>query len=125
MIRLTTEQILLMHEQLIERYGGTHGVRDEGLLESAISAPFQSFSGVDLYPTVIGKASRLCFGLVMNHPFYDGNKRIGALALLTMLDLNHMDIQMTNKELEDTILSLAAGDLSDEGFLTWIQEHTT
>ena len=70
-----------MHDQLIERYGGTHGVRDEGLLDSAMSAPFQSFSGIDLYPPIIDKASRLCFGLVMNHPFYDGNKRIGALAL--------------------------------------------
>ena len=113
-----------MHDQLIERYGGTHGVRDEGLLDSAMSSPFQSFSGIDLYPSIIGKASRLCFGLVMNHPFYDGNKRIGALALLTMLDLNHIEIQMTNKELEDIILSLAAGALSGEEFLAWVQQHT-
>ena len=124
MTRLTKEHILRMHDQLIERYGGTHGVRDEGLLDSAMSAPFQSFSGIDLYPTIIDKASRLCFGLVMNHPFYDGNKRIGSLALLTMLDLNHIEIQMTNKELEDIILSLAAGGLSGEEFLAWVLQHT-
>ena len=124
MTRLIKEHILRMHDQLIERYGGTHGVRDEGLLDSAMSAPFQSFSGIDLYPTIIDKASRLCFGLVMNHPFYDGNKRIGSLALLTMLDLNHIEIQMTNKELEDIILSLAAGGLSGEEFLAWVLQHT-
>ena len=124
MIRLTKEQILLMHQQLINRYGGSSGIRDEGLLESAIAAPFQGFSGIDFYPTILSKAARLCSGLVMNHPFIDGNKRIGALVLLTMLDLNSIEIEMTSKELEDIILELAAGKLSDADFLTWLQKHT-
>lgn len=124
MIRLTKEHILLMQEQLISRYGGSHGIRDEGMLDSALSAPFQGFAGVDFYPTITSKAVRLSYGLIMNHPFIDGNKRIGALALLTMLDLNHIEINMSSKELEDTILSVASGQLSDDGYLRWVQEHT-
>ena len=91
MLILSREQILLMHQRLIERYGGTHGVRDEALLDSALNAPFQSFGGYEFFPTVIDKAVRLCIGLVQNHPFHDGNKRIGAMALLTMLDLNRIE----------------------------------
>ena len=91
MTRLSKEQLLLMHEQLIDRYGGSYGVRDEGLLDSALATPFQCFSGIDFYPTPLSKAVRLCCGLVHNHPFIDGNKRIGALALLVMLDLNHIE----------------------------------
>ena len=124
MTRLSKEHLLLMQEQLIDRYGGSHGIRDEGLLDSALAAPFQSFSGVDFYPTPLSKAVRLCCGLVHNHPFIDGNKRIGALALLVMLDLNHIEIIMSSKELEDAILSLASGDISDKSFLEWIQDHT-
>lgn len=79
---LSKEQIILLHKQLIERYGGSHGIRDEGLLDSALNAPFQSFGGMDFFPTIVDKAVRLCAGLVQNHPFYDGNKRIGTMALL-------------------------------------------
>ena len=124
MTSISREQILLMHEQLIDRYGGIHGIRDEGLLDSALAAPYQSFSGIDLYPTPISKAVRLCCGLVHNHPFIDGNKRIGALVLLVMLDLNHIEIIMSSTELEECILSLAAGNISDEVFFEWIRDHT-
>ena len=120
---LTKEQILLMHEQLIVRYGGTHGVRDEGLLDSALNAPFQSFGEHEFFPTVLDKAVRLCFGLVKNHPFHDGNKRIGALTLLTTLDLNHISIRTNSSELSDVILRLAAGDIDDGSFLSWVQAH--
>ena len=88
-----------MHEKLIERYGGTCGLRDENLLDSALNAPFQCFGDQELYPTTIEKDVRLCFGLVKNHPFHDGNKRIGALILLTTLDLNHVTLNTNSADL--------------------------
>ena len=123
MIRLTKEEILLLHEKLIERYGGTYGVRDENLLDSALNAPFQGYGEYDFYPSVIQKAVRLCFGLVMNHPFHDGNKRIGAMALLVTLDLNHLTLKANSMELSEIILRLAAGSINDEVFLQWVQDR--
>ena len=121
---LTKEQILLLHEQLIVRYVGIHGVRDEGLLDSALNSPFQRFGEYEFFHTVLEKAVRLCFGLVKNHPFHDGNKRIGALTLLTTLDLNHIRIRTNSSELSDIILQLAAGDIDDGFLLSWVQAHT-
>lgn len=123
MILLSKEQILLLHERLIERYGGTYGVRDEGLLDSALNAPFQSFGGEDFFPSIPDKAVRLCIGLVMNHPFHDGNKRIGALAMLTMLDLNHILLNTSSAELADVVLKLAAGEIDDSTFLQWVTDR--
>ena len=120
MIVLSKEQIILLHEQLIVRYGGSHGIRDEGLLESAISAPFQTFGGYDLFPTLTEKAVRLCVGLIQNHPFYDGNKRIGALALLTTLDLNNLKLTTNSSELASIILDLASGKIKDDTLLQWV-----
>ena len=108
---LSREQLLLLHSQLINRYGGTHGVRDEGLLDSALNAPFQGFGDYEFYPTVTDKAVRLGYGLIENHPFHDGNKRIGALAMLTLLDLNNIQLEATNLELEQIILDVAAGTI--------------
>ncbi len=88
MIRLSKPQILLLHEQLIAETGGSSGLRDEGMLDSALNAPFQTFGGEDVYPSLQPKAARLCFGLVKNHPFVDGNKRIGAHVMLVFLALN-------------------------------------
>ena len=88
MIRLSKTQILLLHEQLIAETGGSSGLRDEGMLDSALNAPFQTFGGEDVYPSLQQKAARLCFGLVKNHPFLDGNKRIGAHVMLVFLALN-------------------------------------
>ena len=81
---LKKRQILLLHSVLIAESGGSDGVRDEGLLDSAVNTPFQTFSGQDLYPTVLEKAVRLGFGLIRNHPFIDGNKRIGTHAMLVL-----------------------------------------
>ena len=123
MIIISREQLLLMHQQLIERYGGTHGVRDEGLLDSAMNAPFQSFGGYEFFPTVVDKAVRLCIGLVQNHPFHDGNKRIGAMALLTMLDLNGIELHTNSSEFSDIILQFAAGNADDEFLLQWVKDR--
>lgn len=123
MIRLTMEEILILHGQLIDRYGGTHGVRDENLLDSAMNAPFQGYGEYEFYPSVVQKAVRLCYGLVMNHPFHDGNKRIGAMALLTTLDLNHLNLKTNSAELSEIILRLAAGTITDETLLQWVQDR--
>lgn len=79
MIILSLEQVLLMHKQLIEESGGSDEVRDIGLLKSAINNPFQTFGGVELYPSIQEKAARLCFGIVKNHALVDGNKRLGRM----------------------------------------------
>ena len=123
MINLSKEQILMLHSQLIEATGGSDGIRDEGMLESAISNPFQSFGGEELYPSIQSKAAQLCYGLVKNHPMIDGNKRIGTHAMFVFLTLNGYELQYTQSELSDTILSVAAGNLGANDLLKWIIEH--
>ena len=126
MITLTKDQVLLLHKSIYERYGGSYGVRDEGLLDSALEAPFQTFAGQDLYPDELDKIVRLGYGLIGNHPFHDGNKRIGALALLTLLELNGYSVDSTNKEFADIIYAVASGSEGKdyEELLNWVKEHT-
>ncbi len=112
MIVLSKQQILLLHSQLISWTGGSDGLRDVGLLESAINSPFQQFGNEDLYPTIQQKASRLCFGLVNNHPFIDGNKRIVAHVMLVFLALNGIELEYTQDDLSSTILKLASNEIS-------------
>ena len=123
MIRLSKPQILLLHEQLIAETGGSSGLRDEGMLDSALNAPFQTFGGEGVYPSLQQKAARLCFGLVKNHPFVDGNKRIGAHVMLVFLALNRIELQHTQTELSDIILQLAAGTIQSSDLLDWILTH--
>ena len=123
MIRLSKSQILLIHDQLISETGGSSGLRDEGMLDSALNAPFQTFGGEDVYPSLQKKAARLCFGLVKKHPFVDGNKRIGAHAMLVFLALNGIELQHTQSELSDVILQLAAGEIEATDLLRWILVH--
>ena len=123
MIRITKKQVLMLHKQLIDEYGGSPGVRYENLLESALETPFQSFGGEELYPNVQAKAARLCYGLVKNHSMVDGNKRIGAHAMLVFLALNGRELEYTQKELSDIILEIAAGNKECDDLLHWIIEH--
>ena len=123
MIVLSKQQILLLHSQLISETGGSDGLRDVGLLESAINSPFQQFGNEDLYPTIQQKASRLCFGLVNNHPFIDGNKRIGAHVMLFFLALNGIELEYTQYELSSTILKLASNEISYQQLTRWIINH--
>ena len=88
MITLTKEQVLMLHDQLIESTGGSKGIRDEGMLESALMNPYQSFGGIELYPSIQAKAAQLCFGIVKDHPMIDGNKRLGTHVMLVFLALN-------------------------------------
>lgn len=123
MKRLTKSQILQLHHELIERFGGVHGLQDEGLLSSAINAPFQTFSGNDLYPSILEKAAKLTYYLVKNHPFIDGNKRIGALSLTLFLKLNNVNLHYSHQELIEIILQLASGELSSSELFQWISAH--
>lgn len=123
MIRLTTKQVISLHSSLIEATGGTDGVRDMGLLESALEAPFQTFDGKDLYPALIQKAARLGHSLISNHPFIDGNKRIGIHTMLVFLAANGVEIECTQKELIDVGLSLADGTMNAEKLLIWLISH--
>ena len=123
MIKLTKEQILLLHTQLIETTGGSDGIRDLGLLESALESPFQSYSGEELYPSIQAKAARLCYGLVKNHAMIDGNKGIGCHAMLVFLELNGYEMEYTQKELSDLILDVAADRKQYEDILHWLLAH--
>ncbi|RHO66665.1 type II toxin-antitoxin system death-on-curing family toxin [Clostridium sp. AF50-3] len=123
MIRLSKEQVILLHQRLIETTGGSTGIRDEGMLESALSNPFQSFGDVELYPSIQAKAAQLCFGIVKNHPMIDGNKRLGTHVMLVFMALNGYELLYTQQELSNTILDLAAGKIGFETILQWIISH--
>ena len=123
MIKLTKEQILLLHTQLIETTRGSDGIRDMGLLESALENPFQSYGGEELYPSIQAKAARLCYGLVKNHAMTDGNKRLGCHAMLVFLALNVCELEYTQKELSDLILDVAADEKQYEDILQWLLAH--
>ncbi len=107
---------------MIEQSGGSHGIRDENL-DSAVVQPMMAFGGQELYPTIVEKAAALAFSLVMNHPFVDGNKRIGHAAMETFLVLNGHEINARVDEQEPVFLSLAAGKLEREPFVEWVQSH--
>jgi len=112
-----------MHELLIEESGGMPGVRDEGLLDSALNAPFQTFDGAYLYPSLEQKAARLCHSLIGNHAFVDGNKRIGILTMIVFLELNGVLLGYTDDDLIDLGLRLADGSVDVHQLLSWIRAH--
>ena len=118
MIRLYKDDILNLFKLMALETGGTVGIREESLLESALEMPFQTFLGEELYPTMLEKAARLGYGLVANHPFIDGNKRIGVFSMLVFLDVNEINIEFTDEELVDLTLKLADGTYKFDELLT-------
>ena len=123
MIKLTKEQVISIHSSLIKASGGTDGVRDEGLLESALESPFQTFAAHDLNPSIIQKAARIGYSLVSNHPFIDGNKRIGIHIMLVFLAINGIDISCTQEDLIKIGLSLADDTMNFEELSVWLSSH--
>ena len=123
MILLTVEEIIALHDKLIERTGGSHGLRDQSLLESAVYSAMSSFADNEAYPTVEEKAARLMFSITNNHAFVDGNKRIGVFAMLMTLQLNKIKINYTQSELISLGLSVADGKTEYTKILDWIMEH--
>lgn len=121
---LSLSEVLELHELVVEQSGGATGIRDLGALESAVAQPRMTFGGANLYQTIQEKAAALCFSLAMNHPFVDGNKRAGHAAMETFLVLNHWELDATIDDAERTILSLAAGTLSRDEFVQWVNDHS-
>ena len=120
---LSLLEVLELHEMIIYSSGGSYGIRDIKALEYAINQPRITFDQTDLYPDIISKASALCFSLVMNHPFADGNKRVGHAAMETFLILNGYEIEAPVDEQAQIFLDLAAGNLTREAFTNWLKGH--
>ena len=124
MIAITKEQLLSLHEMLAQKTGGSSGVMNEALLDSALDNIWQTFDGVELYPTLEEKAAMLGYSLVSNHSFRDGNKRIGILAMLTFLFVNGIEISCSDEEIVETGLGLASGLMDSEALHSWLTERS-
>ena len=123
MIKFSKEKVLLLHQIMAEATGGSVGVRDEGLLESALENCFATFDGVELYPSKEEKAANLGFSLISNHAFVDGNKRIGVYIMLSFLEINGIHLDATNEDVIKLGLSVAGGEMKYAEILEWIYEH--
>lgn len=123
MIKFSKEKILLLHGLIAQETGGGIGVRDEGLLESALESAFSGFGGVKFYPTKEEKGARLGYNLISNHAFVDGNKRIGMYVMLTFLEVNGIHMDCTNNDVARVGLAVASGEMDYEALLEWVREH--
>ena len=123
MIKFSKEKVLLLHQIMAEATGGSVGVRDEGLLDSALEGAFAGFGDRELYPTKEEKGARLGYTLISNHAFVDGNKRIGVYIMLSFLEMNGIRLQCTDDELVDIGLSVASGRMKYEELLQWVLDH--
>lgn len=124
MTKLSKEQILTLHSMVIKQSGGLDGVRDNGLLDMALHAPFQTFECTELYPSIQNKAARLCFSIISNHPFIDGNKRIGILAMLVFMDVNQLEVNCSNQDIIELGLGAASGKYNTDFIKDWIIAHS-
>jgi death-on-curing protein len=120
---LTLEEVTDLHAMILQKSGGMQGILDANALDSAVAQPAMAFGGQDLYPTIADKAAALAYSLVMNHPFFDGNKRVGHAAMETFLVLNGHELKATTDEQEQVILQLAAGQTKRSDFADWVRNH--
>lgn len=123
MIKFSKEKVKLLHQLMAEATGGSVGLRDEGLLDSALESAFATFDGVELYPSKEEKAAKLAYSLVSNHAFVDGNKRIGVYVMLSFSELNGIHIEATDEDVVRLGLGIADGSLKYDEILSWIREH--
>lgn len=123
MIRFSKEKVLLLHQIMAEATGGSIGLRDEGLLDSALEGAFAGIGDREFYPTKEEKGARLGYTLISNHAFVDGNKRIGVYIMLSFLEMNGIRLQCTDDELVDIGLSVASGRMKYEDLLQWVLDH--
>ena len=123
MISISIEQIIYLQRKLLEATGGLDGLRDKALLESALSSAFQTFDGVDLYPSIVAKVARITYGLVRNHPFVDGNKRIGTYVMVVLLELNRVQAEFSDDDIIRIGMELANETMDDKQLLHLILER--
>ena len=123
MTKISSEKIKLLHRLMAEATGGSIGVRDEGLLDSAVESAFATFDGVELYPSKEEKAAKLGYSLVSNHAFVDGNKRIGIYVMISFLELNGIHIESNDEDVIALGLGVADGSMNQEDVLRWIEKH--
>ena len=123
MLILTSEEIIELHESIITLSGGAYGIRDRGLLESAIFGCQQTFGGEELYPTVIEKSARLAYAICKNHPLIDGNKRTAVISMLLTLDINEIFPTYIEEEIFKLGLDIANDKVNCEGIVSWIKSH--
>ena len=122
MVWLTIEEVLELHKMLIAQTGGSYGLRDMGILEGVLASSESEFDGVEFYPSILEKIAKITSAMIQNHPFIDGNKRIGMMLLLVLLELNNIKIEFSNNEIETLGLSLAEGKCKYEDLLRILQE---
>ena len=122
---LALAEVLALHSQVISETGGLHGLRDIGALESAVAQPRMTFGGEDLYPSLEEKVAALGFSLICNHPFLDGNKRVGHAAMETARVLNGCELTATVDEAEEIVLQVASGASSRDELVAWVKTHVT
>ena len=125
MIRFSDDKVKLLYKLMVEETGGSFGIRDEDLLDSALNGIFQTFDEKELYPTKEEKGAMLGYSLISNHAFVDGNKRIGVYVMLAFLEVNGIRIECTDNELIELGLGIAAGKINYEELLDWILNHET
>lgn len=123
MIQLTKEQVLFLHQLIAEETGGSVGVHDEALLESALEGIYGGFDEEEFYPTKEEKGARLGYTLISNHAFVDGNKRIGMLIMLTFLAVNGLPVECGTEDIVRMGLGVADGSIGYEELLKWVREH--
>ncbi len=123
MIKFSKDKVLLLHKLIAQETGGSIGVRDEGLLESALEAAFSGFGDKEFYPTKEEKGARLGYNLISNHAFVDGNKRIGMYVMLTFLEVNGIHMDCTNNDVAQTGLAVASGKMDYDTLLQWVKGH--
>ena len=121
---LFPRQVLYLYQQIIAQSGGTIGLRDEGLLESAVYRPQASFGGQDLYPDLFSKVAALGHSIISNHPFVDGNKRVGFEAMRLMLRLNGYDLHASLEAKFDVVMDIAKGKLTEQTMADWLKQHS-
>ena len=121
---LYPKQVLYLYQYLIQQTGGTMGLRDEGLLESAVYRPQASFGGQDLYPDLFSKVAALGHSIISNHPFVDGNKRVGFEAMRLMLRLNGRDLRAPLEDKFNFVMEIAAGKLTEQAIADWLKRHS-